>query len=141
MFNKSQTYKTRNERKYRRLKADYLVKHRPASEEGEFAVSNLKDVSAGGVRFWTERLYQEGQLLQVSLLVPPIDKALQIFGRAVRVRKGRWNSLYYVGVGFLEIPKADRELLNSFIERLAGIPEAGPIVDHADVVERELAAH
>lgn len=137
MFNKNQTYKTRNERKYKRLKADYLVKHRPASESGEFAVSNIKDVSAGGVRFWTEHLYEEGTLLQVSLLVPPIDKALQILGRAVRVRKGRWNSLYYVGVGFLEIPKDDQEFLNAFIERLARISEARPIVDHADVVERE----
>ena len=139
MFNKNSTYKTPNERKYKRLKADYLVKHRPAAEAVEYSVSNIKDVSAGGVRFWTERYYPEGTLLQVSLLVPPIDRVLNILGRAVRVRQGNWNSLYYVGVGFLEIPRADQDLLDSFIERMSRIPQARPIIDHAEVVEREMA--
>ena len=141
MFPKAEKLRVTNERKYKRLKADYLIKHKPAGTEGEPTVSNIKDVSTGGVKFWTEHYYPVSMLVQVSLLVPPIDRALQILGRVVRVRRGRWNSLYYAGVAFLEIPAADQELLNAFVERIAGVPGARPLVDHAEWVERELLSN
>ena len=87
MFEKK--YNAENSRQFKRLTADYLVKYKPAGSgaESEDFVSNLKDISAGGIRFWTEYFFEEETLLEVSICIPPIDRVLHALARVIRIRK------------------------------------------------------
>jgi len=135
MFHK--TYASENTRRFKRLRIDYLIKYQVAgSEEGPF-VSNAKDISASGLKFWTDRFLPERTLLKVSIMMAPLERTIEVLGRVLRVRRSKDGTVYYLAIGFLEIPKADQTALNEYIERLAKTPAARKLVDHARVVTRE----
>ncbi|MSR78487.1 MAG: PilZ domain-containing protein [Candidatus Omnitrophica bacterium] len=111
-------YKVFNSRHHQRLQVSYLLKYTILkTEEGPF-VSNIKDLSAGGVRFWTDQPLAEGSLLKLTILIPPLGRVLETLGRVQRVRFAPRNSIYYIGAGFIELSSEDRETMNQFIEDL-----------------------
>ncbi len=136
MFKKS--YPAQNSRQFKRFRADYLVKYHLAGSNEAPAVSNIKDVSAGGVKFWSDQFLPLGTLLKLSILIPPIGRILEALGRVVRVRQAKEGSIYYTGVAFLEVPKADQEALNDWIERLSRSEKARALIDDASIVRREI---
>lgn len=129
-------YNAMNSRRHKRLKADYLVKYQmPGSEEGPF-VSNIKDISAGGVKFWTERALPEGALIQINVLLPPLDKELRALGRIVRVRSVKDAPMDYVAVNFIELDLDAQTALNDFIEYTATLAIAKDLIDFHPFVKR-----
>ena len=132
-------YKSTGTRQYKRLLADYLIKYRMAGGENrEFQVSNIKDISAGGVRFWTEDPLPEGALLLVEVLPPPLGRVLRALARVVRVRQGGKGDVYYNALRFVEISEDDQNALNYFIERVAAERGGRALVPDPDVVERRV---
>ena len=103
----------------------------------EPVLSNLKDISAGGVRFWSQKFMPEGTLLKVSTVVPPIDLKIEALARVIRTRRAKNNFLYYIAAVFLEIPKADQDKLDRFIEELSRGRRSSFVVDHASRVRRQ----
>ena len=139
MFEKK--YKINNTRRHKRLYVDYLIKYRIArSKDQEFLFSNLKDISAGGVKFWTESPLSEGTLLMVEVLVIPIDRVIRGLARVVRVRKTKKSPVYYDALQFMEISAEDQKVLNSFIERIAAESGGRLLVPEPPVVSRRIRA-
>ncbi len=138
MFSKK-TYKAQNSRRFKRFRADYLVKFQVSGTEGEPYVSNLKDLSAGGAKFWTEQFLVEGTLVKLNFLVPPLDREVQALARVVRVRQAAEQSIYYAAVRFLEMPEDAKNAINEFVENLSQIPDAKRFVSAAaPVVKRNI---
>ena len=132
-------YKTQNARRFKRLRAEYLVKYELVENSNEEPVTtNIKDISAGGARFLTDQFIFEGTNLKVRICIPPIDKVLEARAKVVRVRRARPGELYYVGVEFVELSHEIREALNGFVEYLLGDSKTRAVVDHRDFVVREL---
>ncbi len=114
-------YKTANSRRHKRLQAHALVKFQSAESYGESEpfLSNVKDISAGGMRFWSEHFFPEGALLRVSAWMPVLDQPLDALARVVRVRSAFSSDLYYLSVRFIETNAQIQSALNDFIEALA----------------------
>lgn len=131
-------FNTVNSRRYKRLKADYLLKFKLPGFEGEPVVSNIKDISAGGVKFWTDRVLPEGALIQVSVLLPPLDQELKALGKIVRVRPSKNAHIEYVAVNFLELNLDAQQALNDFIEYIASTVVADDLIDMHQFVKRSV---
>ncbi len=114
-------YIINNTRRYKRLFADYLIKYRPANTGGDpkFMVANLKDISAGGAKFWNDIPLAEGTLFWVEVLAMPINRVVRGLARVVRVHRAKNRLVYYNALQFMEIPVEDQNALNSFIDRMA----------------------
>ena len=140
IFSKKQ-YKAQNSRRFKRMRADYLVKYQVAGTEGrDPIVSNIKDLSAGGVKFWADQFIPEGTLVKVGFLVPPLDLNVEALGRVVRVRQAKESGVFYSAIRFIEIPDAAKNAINEFIEYLATQSDARRLVEHdASRVKRSLA--
>ncbi len=138
MFEKK--YRTFNSRQYKRLHADYLVKYQLAGFDAEPYVSNIKDISAGGMRFWTDKIFPEGAFLNISVLFPPSENEIRVLGKILRVRQVRHGNFNYVAISFLEMSREDQQTLNDFIERLSLDPESAMLIDQHDIVERKIEA-
>jgi c-di-GMP-binding flagellar brake protein YcgR len=130
MFSKKQ-YKAQNSRRFKRMRADYLVKYQVPGTNESF-LSNIKDLSAGGVKFWTDQPLIEGSLLKTSFLVPPLELTVEALARVVRVRQSHENTIYYVAVRFIEIPDESKKAIDEFIEYLAAKPDARGVVEFAE---------
>ena len=134
MFEK--IYKIQNSRTYKRLRTDYLIKYQTAGSSQEPFVANLKDISAGGLRFWSDHYVSEGVLLKVSIWVPVIDQILEGLVRIVRVRQAKGRLLYYLAARFVEIAPGIQAALNRFIENLAENPAAKGLIEDETIVKR-----
>ena len=135
MFGKK--YQSENTRQYKRLFADYLIKYRMAGVQNEEPlVANIKDISAGGMRFWTEEALPQGALVFVEVMVPPLQRIIRAAARVVRVRPAEKRDVYYAAVRFVEISEEDQNAINFFIERIALQPGARAIVPDQPVVSR-----
>lgn len=139
-FFKKKSYPMINGRKQPRLKANYLLRYVPI--EGNMQemtyVANTKDLSTGGLRFYSSRFLEEGTLLKIQVLVPPIDQTISAFARVVRVHTIRKHNQYEISLSYVEIDKKDHQLLNDFIGRCLEQKEAQHLFDHQDVVARTI---
>lgn len=135
MFEKKKL-KVKNSRRYKRLRAGYLLKYQMAGSKEEPVVTNLKDLSAGGARFVTDRFLPEAALVRVSFLVPPLDLSVEALARVLRVRQIKQGLAFYVAINFIELSNEAKEAINSFIEHLSQIPDTLQLVSGSEVVER-----
>jgi len=129
-------YKSANTRQFKRLRVDYLVKCEVVGSIEEPILSNLKDISSGGLRFWTGKPLEEGNLVRITCFLPPLDRQIESLARVVRVRRAIHAPIYYVGISFIELTKEDQADINRFIEDVADNRRTRSYVDHKDVVER-----
>ncbi len=134
-------YRTPNSRRHKRLQAHSLVKFQTAESYGqaEPLISNVKDISAGGMRFWSEKYFAEGTLLRVSVWMPALERPFDALARVVRVRPAFQSGVYYLGLRFIEINREMQSSLNDFIEALASNRKTRRYIDDFKVVTRQTA--
>lgn len=124
-----------NRRRFRRFRADFLVKYQVDPKEGA-KITNARDVGAGGLKFWSEEKLPESSLLHVSIYIPPLHRVVEGSVRVLRVKRVKKTLLYSIAVSFLELKQEDRDEINRFAESLSKEKGAQFLIDHADVVIR-----
>ncbi len=68
------------------------------------------NLSATGIAFDTQELLQEGDSLELKLVVPPALAGIVVYGRVVYCQQKEGGD-YRVGVDFTEIQESDQEFL------------------------------
>ena len=123
-------------RRFKRVSASYLVKYQVKGND-QPRITNIVDMSAGGLRFWSREHLPESSVLKISVSLPLLGRSVEAWAQVLRVRKAREGGfMYYVAVSFVDLTEKDREALNQFAEGIskdAGVPFA---IDHAEVVVR-----
>lgn len=125
-----------NSRQHKRINADFLLKYEQDEGKVEPRITNIKNVSAGGVKFLTREMLPENSSIYVNVLIPPLEKSFPARARILRVRRLRKRFIYSVAVRFTDINQNDQQSLNDFVETLAQDTETRFVVDHANVVVR-----
>jgi len=129
--------KIKNARKYKRLKAYYLVQYEVDSKGSKPKINNVRDISAGGLKFISDEAVPERAGIKLRVLMPSLEKTLVARAQILRVRRVPHAVNYTVAVKFTEISQDDQKALNDFIERLAEDRNARFLIDHAEVVVRK----
>lgn len=124
-------YKTQNTRKFKRVQAHSLVKYHNAEKWGgaEPYLANIKDISAGGLHFWSGVFFPQGALLRISAWIPALQKPLDALARVVRVHGVKAGDSYYLSIRFIEVDQEIQSALNDFIENLAANPKTRRFID------------
>lgn len=135
IFHSKKKVRIRDQRRYKRMRADFLVKYQLQGEE-ETRVTNIRDISAGGFRFWLDREIPQSSVLNANIYIPPLERFVEALAQTLRVRRTREGLPYYAAVSFLDIKKEDREAIDEFAECLSKDKTASSLIDHADMVVR-----
>ncbi len=122
-------------RRHKRVRLVYLVRYQ-VSGKGEPRIANIRDISAGGLRFMASEKVPEASVLDLSVYLPPLGRAVEATAQVLRVRRAKKGLLYYVAVRFLELNHADCEAINEFAEDIARDKDARFLIDHAKVIVR-----
>ncbi len=117
MFSKKA--KAENSRREKRFQAHYLLKYKVQGSEAEPFITNIRDLSSGGLRFWAEKFLPEGTLLQLDFLLPALEREIHAEGCIVRVRQAENSGIFYVAVRFSRISAEDQKALGEWIEKLS----------------------
>lgn len=128
--------KTKNSRRFKRIRAAYLVKYQ-VNGKGEPRITNARDISAGGLRFWTEEKILPSSVLKISVYFPPLERAVEGTAQVLRMRRSKEGYVYYVAVSFLDLNQKDGEDISQFAEEISKEKDARLLIDHADIVVRK----
>lgn len=129
-------YKAFNSRKYERLKAPYLMKYRPRGSSADWHLANLKDISSGGMRFYTHEALSKGSTIEASVLIPP-DRMIAAVARILYTRQVS-AAFYHISVSFTEMSQSDQKILAQFVRNIAADKELYRMIDQQkSVVVRE----
>ena len=127
--------KTKDQRRFKRMRLSYLVKYQ-VNGKGEPRITNARDISAGGIKFWTKEDIPESSLLKVTIFLPPLDRSVEALAQVLRIRRMKDQFIYYAAVSFLDIREEDREEISAFADSLSKDKSGRFLIDHANIVVR-----
>ena len=111
-------------RKFRRIESRFPLKYkdlRKAGEESRGTVS--KNLSEGGVRFRSDRFISLACRLVVELNLPALARPIRAVSKIAWIRKLPAGDDYEVGNQFLEISRADKDIIQKFVRgEIGNIP-------------------
>ncbi|MFZ5803121.1 MAG: PilZ domain-containing protein [Candidatus Omnitrophota bacterium] len=128
---------TKNTRAFKRLNAYYLLKYDASGNAQVSHLTNIKNISAGGAKFFSEKALREQDLLKLHVLIPPLEKSFHAEARILRVRKMKKYLHYSVAVCFVNIRPEDQKAVDDYIENLSGEPQIEMFIDQGKTVSRE----
>lgn len=104
-------------RRFPRVKVRIPVRYREVRDGAEsVAVDSLTcDVSAGGLRFTTDKLVSNACSLLLELDIPNLIHPVKAVSRVACVEKTNADGHYEIGSEFMEITEKDRELIAKFL--------------------------
>jgi len=99
-----------------------LVKHATEPNVVTFQVENIRNISRGGLAFFTEQEIEEGAVLRLYFLPPNCEKPVTARGKVVRcpqvIKNGK---IFELGVQFLDVSEdaklAIQELEDFFLKK------------------------
>lgn len=107
----------KEKRVFTRLKTHHLIKYRVLSSR-EKTLSFVRNISAGGVLFYSEEELPLDSTLEMKINIPPNTEPVNVIAKVVRSHPLKKVGGYEVGVEFVHIEEEDRELIN---KRILGI--------------------
>ena len=122
-----------DKRKNKRLKAAFLVKYETGRVGESPRITNIRDISAGGMRFMTKDIMPESSVIKVKVMAPPDGRVFEANARILRVRRANKHFIYSVAVHFENISASDREALDRFIEDAASHTDTRICIDQAEI--------
>jgi c-di-GMP-binding flagellar brake protein YcgR len=102
-------------RKYKRIKSDFSVRIRRSDPRLSLDVGNSVNVSATGILFRHDRPLEMGTMLNVRFLKPNSFDFFEGNAKVVRVEMCVGESMYEIGVQFLDMSDSDQRKLNYYI--------------------------
>ena len=113
----SQLFK-KNKREFARAKSHNLVKyHHPSSSAPTEHVSNIVNISEGGLQFRYHGNIAVGIAIRMSINLAELGRQIPVLGRVkwVSGSEGRNNHSRRVGVSFMVIQNEDKNFIHRFV--------------------------
>ena len=104
-----------DKRVHKRLKARLLIKYRLKDGVAENVVTNLKNISVGGVSFATEISVTKNSFLELEILFLPEGYLLKTRGKVAWVNMIARSKQCLLGIEFEGLSEQDKELLSRYI--------------------------
>jgi len=103
-------------RRFSRIHGRFLLKYKDMRKENdEFRGTVSKNLSAGGVRFRSDRFISLACRLVVELNVPELVKPIRAVSKIAWIKKLPAGDDYEVGNQFLEISRQDKEIIQGLV--------------------------
>ena len=81
--------------------------------------SSTRDISAGGIFFFSDKLLPVGSILELGMELPDgVDMPLECFIRVERTEEIMKDKIYGIAVCFLDMPSAERVRIDKYIENV-----------------------
>lgn len=107
-----------NRRQFKRVRVPFLLRY-TVLDSGLGSITNLHDLSVGGVLFTSEHPLLRGSVLKLELNLPTSQKPVQVSAEVLRVTKVLKSNIYRVATRFSNLNASDRKAIRMLIERMS----------------------
>lgn len=97
------SYAAKDRRRYPRLKASFIISYRVKVVPDNYDLTQTKNVSQGGLMLTTNREFQIGTVLAISIRLPFVSKRIEFEGEVVESKKIVTNLIYETRIKFREM--------------------------------------
>lgn len=91
---------------------------------GRAQAADAIEISGSGIFLKTTALLAEGSMLTLRLTLPGLRKAFTVLGKVVRTVKGGLLAAPGMGIRFVDLRPAEREVIVAYVSRRALAAEA-----------------
>ncbi len=107
-----------NKRKDPRIDKKYCVKYYVKdSIEQKYDISQIKDISKGGVRFWSASILAKDTVLVVELHVPYVERGVKVEAVVVACEERVPGLIFEVRLRFVDLAQQAKEILEIIEKR------------------------
>jgi ribosome recycling factor len=104
-------------RKHERIMRKFIVSYRPVAERSAtFDISQIKNISLGGMRFIASRYFELDAMLEIELQTPFIKELLTLQARVLESKEVVVDMIYDTRVIFPELNEEARHYLTKITE-------------------------
>ena len=93
----------------------------------EWDMVALKDLSAGGVFFYSSKNLGIDSLLDLKIDVSTDSSPIECVGIVLRVKKQKYTSIFGIAAAFMEIGAQDKEMINKTAAEISRTERRTPI--------------
>lgn len=109
-------YQGPERRTHPRLDGNFIVSYRIKEKQDLQDLSQTANVSKGGVKLTTNRIFENGTALIVSIKLPFVAKRIEVDGKVVGCKEIRKGLLYETRIQFVNIDSDFFRKLGIFVE-------------------------
>ncbi|MCF7916550.1 MAG: PilZ domain-containing protein [Candidatus Omnitrophica bacterium] len=95
-----ENYNGPERRKYPRLNASFIVSYQVKEPPSDFDLSQTKDLSQGGLLLTTNKEFEPGTILVMTLRFPFVEEKIEIEGQVVSSEQKVKNLIYETHIKF-----------------------------------------
>ena len=99
----------KQKRKFSRLNEHHLLKYKVMGDG--HGLSFVRNISRGGVLFFSKQEISSGEMLEMEISMPPKDIPVKVVAKVVHTEKLEKVQGYNIGVEFVTIDDKDREFM------------------------------
>ena len=113
-------FKGSEQRKHKRLGANFVVSYKIQALPNGYDLSQTRNVSQGGMMFTTNKLYDKGDCLAITVRFPFVPQKIEVSGIVIESNVKVRDLIYETRIKFLNIDEQFFKDLGEFIrERLS----------------------
>lgn len=113
-------YSGKEKRRFPRLSANFMVSYKVKQIPENYDLSQTKNVGQGGVLLTTNRKFDPGTQLALTIKFPFVPQRIEIEATVVDSKEVAKNMIYETRLAFIRLNKKFFEELGKFIEERLG---------------------
>jgi len=104
-------------RRYKRIKANFVVSYRPVKLSESANISQTKNISQGGMLLTTNKAFAKDTLLKMSIQIPIINYKVELVGRVMESREVTKSLIYETRIVFQDLSLSVAQALGSTVKK------------------------
>ncbi len=104
-------------RKHPRLNVNFIVSYRVEGPSSPFDLSQTKDVSQGGLLLTTNKKFDKGTILVMTILFPFVEEKMKLTGIVVDSQEKVRDLIYETHIQFKEADESLLKEIGEFIQK------------------------
>jgi hypothetical protein len=111
-------YSGQEKRKFTRASANFVVSYRLKEQADNYDLSQTKNVSQGGMLLTTNRKFEKGTQLAMTIRFPFVNQRMEVTGAVIDSKEIVRGLIYETRITFIDLPSEFFQELGNFIQEL-----------------------
>jgi len=103
-------------RKHPRIIAKFVVSYRIREDIDGYDISQTKNLGEGGMLLTTNKEFEPGTVLVLSMRLPFVSEPINIFGQVLESKKIVQDLIYDTRIMFIDIKENEKEAINKIVD-------------------------
>ncbi len=110
-------YKVHERRKHCRMESDFIISYRIKKLRDDYDLTRTKTVSQGGLLLTTNKKFDKGTILAITMRFPFTSAWIELTGKIVDSKEVVKDLLYDTRIEFVDLDKKFFQELGQFIKK------------------------